>query len=77
MILREAGGLLMIGVVAGALLSVIGARTATALLYGLKSYDPLTLSAAIALLAMVAALASSLPAQRASKLDPMVALREE
>ena len=77
MILREAGGLLIIGVVLGALLSVIGARTATALLYGLKSYDPLTLSAAIALLATVAALASSLPAQRASKLDPMVALREE
>jgi ABC-type lipoprotein release transport system permease subunit len=43
----------------------------------LKSYDPLTLSAAIALLATVATLASSLPAQRASKLDPMVALREE
>jgi putative ABC transport system permease protein len=77
MILREAGGLMMIGVVAGALLSVIGARTAKALLYGLKSYDPLTLAVAIALLATVAALASSLPAQRASKLDPMVALREE
>src|SRR5947209_2035269 len=77
MILREAGGLLMIGVAAGALLSVIGARTATALLYGLKSYDPLTLSAAIALLVTVAAFASSLPAQRASQLDPMVALREE
>ena len=77
MILREAGGLMMIGVVAGALLSVIGAIAAKALLYGLKSYDPLTLAVAIALLATVAALASSLPAQRASKLDPMVALREE
>jgi putative ABC transport system permease protein len=77
MILGEAGGLLMIGVGAGAVLSVIGARAATALLYGLKSYDPLTLAAAIGLLATVAAAASSLPAQRASKLDPMVALREE
>jgi putative ABC transport system permease protein len=77
LILHEAGGLLMIGVGAGAVLSVIGARAATALLYGLKSYDPLTLVAAIALLATVAAAASSLPAQRASKLDPMVALREE
>jgi predicted permease len=77
MILREAGGLLLVGVMVGAVLSVIGARAATALLYGLKSYDPLTLIAAVALLATVAAAASSLPAQRASKLDPMVALREE
>jgi ABC-type lipoprotein release transport system permease subunit len=58
-------------------LSIIGARTAKALLYGLKSYDPLTLFASIALLATVAVAASSIPAQRASKLNPMVALREE
>jgi ABC-type antimicrobial peptide transport system permease subunit len=77
MILREAGILLMVGVIAGTVLSIAGARTAKALLYGLKSYDPLTLIGAILLLATVAALASSLPAQRASKLDPMVALREE
>ncbi len=77
MILREAGALLLIGVAAGAVLSIIGARAANALLYGLKSYDPVTLIAAIALLATVAVAASSLPAQRASKLDPMIALREE
>ena len=77
MILREAGGLLAIGVAAGIVLSIAGAHTAKALLYGLKSYDPLTLLGAILLLAIVAIAASSLPAQRASKLDPMVALREE
>lgn len=77
MILREAGSLLAVGVAVGAVLSIVGARTANALLYGLKSYDPLTLVAAIALLGTVAAAASSLPAQRAAKLDPMVALREE
>ena len=77
LILREAGGLLAIGLVIGVTLSIIGARTAKALLYGLKSYDPLTLCGAIVLLAVVAVAASSLPAQRAAKLDPMVALREE
>jgi len=77
MILREAGLLLGIGVGAGILLSLAGARAAKSLLYGLKSYDPLTLLSAVALLAVVAVGATLLPAQRASKLDPMVALREE
>lgn len=77
MILREAGSLLLAGVVLGVILSVAGAQTAKALLYGLKAYDPLTMIGAILLLGTVAVAASSLPAQRASRLDPMVALREE
>lgn len=77
MILREAGVLLAIGVAVGAVLSIAGAHTASALLYGLKSYDPVTLIASVVLLGAVALIASSLPAQRASKLNPMVALREE
>jgi len=77
LILREAGTLLGIGVAFGVLLSLLGARTAKALLYGMKSYDPATLLAAIALLGIVAIAASALPARRASNLDPMVALREE
>ena len=77
MILREAGLLLGIGVGAGILLSLAGARAAKSLLYGLKSSDPLTLLGAVAVLAVVAVGATLLPAQRASKLDPMVALREE
>jgi predicted permease len=77
MILREAGGLLLAGVGVGVILSIAGAQTAKALLYGLKAYDPLTLLLAVVLLATVGALASALPAQRASRLEPMVALREE
>ena len=77
MILREAGWLLGVGVGVGIVLSLAVARAARSLLYGLTPYDPLTLIAAIGLIAFIAIAASSLPAQRASKLNPMVALREE
>ena len=77
MILREAGILLMAGTVMGVVLSLASARTAKSLLYGLKSYDPITLIAAVLLLAAVTVTASLLPARRASHLDPMVALRYE
>jgi predicted permease len=77
LILREAGWVLGVGVGVGTVLSLAGARAAKSLLYGLTPYDPLTLVAAIALIAIIATAASSLPAQRASKLNPMVALREE
>jgi ABC-type lipoprotein release transport system permease subunit len=47
------------------------------LLYGLKPRDPLTLVMAVVTLSAVAALASVVPALRASKLDPLEALRYE
>jgi ABC-type antimicrobial peptide transport system permease subunit len=77
LVLREAGILLVLGVVAGVALALVGARTATSLLYGLKAHDPLTLALAVVALAMVAAVASFLPAHRAARLDPVAALREE
>jgi predicted permease len=77
MVLREAGLLLGAGLVAGVGLSLALAATAQAMLFGLKPRDPVTLIGAVALLAVVAAAASYLPARRAAGLDPMVALREE
>jgi hypothetical protein len=60
-----------------ALRLLAGSRAASSLLFGLKPSDPRTLAMAAALLAVVAAAASYLPARRAAKLDPMAALREE
>jgi putative ABC transport system permease protein len=77
MVMREAGRLLAIGIAAGAGLSLVAGRGARSLLFGLKPYDPLTLVAAAMLLGAIATAASFLPARRASRLDPMAALRDE
>jgi predicted permease len=75
MVMREAGLLLAIGVAIGTMLSLAAGRAAESLLFGLKSNDALTLAAAAGLLALIGAVASFLPARRASRLDPMTALR--
>jgi predicted permease len=75
MVMREAAVLLGIGVAIGTVLSLAAGRTAASLLFGLKPNDALTLAAAAGLLAAIGAVASFLPARRASKLDPMAALR--
>jgi ABC-type antimicrobial peptide transport system permease subunit len=77
LVLREAGLLLFIGLVAGAALALWAGRATSELLYGLKSYGPATLLGAIGLLAAVALAASYIPARRASRLEPMTALRED
>jgi putative ABC transport system permease protein len=77
MIVREAAVLLGVGLVIGAVLSIFAARTADTFLYGLKPGDPLTIALAMAGLAAVTLLASWVPARRASRLPPTIALRED
>ncbi len=77
LVLREAGMLLAAGLVIGTGLAIAVGRTASSMLFGLKPTDPLTIGLSIALLAVVAMIASFLPAMRAAKLEPMLALREE
>jgi ABC-type antimicrobial peptide transport system permease subunit len=77
MVVGEAGSLLIVGVMIGTVLAVAAGKSAATLLYGLKPYDPLTLVLAAAGLGAVAIAASLLPARRAAKLEPMVALRDE
>jgi len=77
MILREGAVLTVTGLVVGTGLALGAAQAAKSLLFGLKPRDPLTLVMAVVTLSAVAALASFLPAYRASKLDPLTALRYE
>jgi ABC-type antimicrobial peptide transport system permease subunit len=75
--MSESGLLVLVGVLIGTVLSLAAGRAANSLLFGLKPYDALTLTAAVGLLAVIGSVASFLPALRASKVDPMIALRYE
>jgi putative ABC transport system permease protein len=69
--------LALFGVAAGLIGSVIMTRFLSGMLYNISPHDPLTLAAVALLLALVATIASYIPARRAIKVDPMVALRYE
>jgi ABC-type antimicrobial peptide transport system permease subunit len=77
MILRETSWLSGIGVVLGVLIATGVTRFIQSMLFGLKPYDPLTMGEAVLVMSTVALLAGWLPARRASRLDPMTALRHE
>ena len=77
MIVREASKLLGIGFVIGIALALFAARAAGTLLFGLRTYDPVTLVAAVVGLAIISIAASLIPANRAARLNPMTALREQ
>ena len=77
LIMREVALLAGAGLLAGAPLAFALGRAAESLLFGVKAGDPLVFVAAGLLLAFVALLGGYLPARRAAKVDPMVALRRE
>jgi predicted permease len=77
MVLRQAGMLLVLGVTVGLLASLGFSRLVASMLFRVNSYDPLTLAAVAGFLSAVALVACSIPARRASQVDPMVALRYE
>jgi len=77
LILREILVLVFIGIAIGAPIALAGNRLVGRLLYGLSPADPLSLSAAIAMLSVIALFAGYLPARRASLVEPTVALRCE
>jgi putative ABC transport system permease protein len=69
--------LTLIGVVLGAGGAAIAGRALGKLLYGITPTDPVTFAAVALLLTAIAAVACYLPARRATRVDPMVALRTE
>jgi len=75
LILRQGMTLALVGVGAGLLVSAALTRLMKGLLYGVGPNDPLTFVGIAALLTTVTLLAALIPAQRATKVDPMVALR--
>jgi predicted permease len=77
MILRQVARMTLVGGVIGLGLAVAIGRLAASLLYQLEGYDPLVLGASAAALAVVALTAAAVPARRASRIDPMRALRWE
>ena len=77
MVLREALSLVAIGVAIGVPLSIAGARLISTLIFGVKPTDAVTISFSSGVMMAVASLAAYLPARRAAKVDPMVALRHE
>ncbi|HET9838674.1 MAG TPA: ABC transporter permease [Candidatus Angelobacter sp.] len=77
MILREAGKLVLLGILFGVPAALLAGRLCSAMLFGLSSTDPQSLLLVVGLLLVVALLASYVPARRATKVDPMVALRVE
>jgi ABC-type antimicrobial peptide transport system permease subunit len=77
LVMREVISVLAGGVVIGVCLSLATTRWLQQMLFGLGARDTVTISAAIGLLSGVALVAGYLPARRATKVDPMVALRYE
>jgi putative ABC transport system permease protein len=77
MVMREAATLLAVGLLVGVVTALAAGRTAGAMLFGLQPHDPATLVTAAAALAAIALGASYIPALRASRLEPTMALREE
>jgi len=77
MVLRDGLWLVLAGVVVGVPAAIAGTRWMESRLFGVRPTDPAALAGAALLLAAVAALAGLVPARRASRIDPIAALREE
>jgi predicted permease len=77
LVLREGMGPVVLGGVAGMAAALAATRAIRTMLFGVTPLDPVSFAAAPALLAIVALLACYLPARRATRVDPLVALREE
>jgi len=77
MVMRQNLALIGAGTCVGLVIALASTRLLAKLLFGVSPFDPATFATAAALLGLVAAAASYLPARRATQVDPMVTLRGE
>jgi len=77
LILKQGMLLATIGSLCGLLIAFGGARMMKSLLYGVSASDPITFTCVALLLLIIALLACWIPARRASRVEPMIALRAE
>ncbi len=77
LVMREVLILVAVGIAIGVPAALLSSRLVASMLFGLRATDSASLLAAIAVMLAIAALAGYLPARRASRVDPMVALRYE
>jgi ABC-type antimicrobial peptide transport system permease subunit len=77
MVLSEAGRMALLGVGIGLVTAFALTRLMSSILFGVSTHDPLTYLGVAALLMLVALAACYIPARRATRVDPMVALRYE
>jgi predicted permease len=77
MVVRQGMALAVVGIVAGLSASAVLTRVMASLLFGISATDAATFAAVPLALALIAMLATYIPARRATKIDPIVALREE
>jgi ABC-type antimicrobial peptide transport system permease subunit len=77
MVLRESVRVVLVGSVAGLAAAVAATRVIRSQLYGLTPHDPVVLTGAAVVLVAVTMLAACIPARRASRVDPLRALRNE
>ena len=77
LIARRGLALALIGVAAGVVIAVVMTRLLAGMLYGIRPTDPLTFAATAVVFLLVSIVASSMPAYRAARMDPMKTLREQ
>jgi putative ABC transport system permease protein len=77
MVVGHGGAIAVTGIAVGLLLSIGAGRLLSSLLYQVSPYDPVVLLATTSLLLIVALAACWLPARRAARVDPIIALRAE
>ena len=77
LVIRDGMRLAVVGVVCGVALALVSTRMLSTMLYGISPLDPLTFVAMAVFLAVVGLVACAIPARRASRTDPMAAIRAE